>query len=93
MTDRDATHVHLRIGRLVLPAAWAGAERRVAAALESELARLVAERGLPAALDGTSPIARLDAGRVPPAAGARRAGADLARAVYRGLAAGPPGGA
>lgn len=81
--------VRVHIERLVLED-WSGAERHgVAAAVETELARLLTEKGLPDGI-GTKGLAlrRVDGGTFArrPTDTARAAGARVADGVYRGLA-------
>jgi len=80
--------VELHIEELVLGGCAAGDRFRIGDAVEAELARLIAERGLPG-LDGRSAsIERLDAGafQVAPGARADRVGLQVARKVYARLA-------
>jgi hypothetical protein len=65
---------------------------RVAEAVRLELARLLREGGVP--LERAGEVARLDAGAftVAAGAGAEQVGAQVARAVYRGLSPRPEGG-
>jgi len=77
------SRVDLRIEELVLDGVDPGDRIELARAVERELARLVAERGLPAALaDAES----LDAGRIAAGAGdVRGLGRALADAIHGGL--------
>lgn len=54
----------LRIERLVLPELTAGEQRRLVAALEQELLRLVREQGLPPKLTSLASLRLHDAGLV-----------------------------
>jgi hypothetical protein len=81
--------VRIDIGELVLSGFGRGVDAdRVTAAFEAELTRLVRERGVPLAADGTG--RSLDAltglPPLPPNLSARRLGQELARAVHEGLA-------
>jgi hypothetical protein len=55
--------VELHIEELVLHGWTPSAARRVGAALQSELGRLLAERGLPSSLATSAEIPRIDAGQ------------------------------
>lgn len=84
MTPRS---VRLRIDRLVLDGV-AGADReRLTRAVETELGRLLRERGVPASLEAGRRIPSLDAGQVElrPGSSAEGLGAEVARAVYGGF--------
>jgi hypothetical protein len=61
---------------------------RIGAAVQSELARLFADRGVPAGLIHGGEVASLDGGEFHVAAGSRAQGigAQIAQAVYEGLA-------
>ena len=85
-TTRPA--IELRIEELVLHGFAPGDRHRVGAAVERELARLLAERGLPPGLVRGADLSRLDGGSfaVAPGAGAEAIGARVARAVYGRLA-------
>lgn len=89
--DRFAA-VELHIESLVLHGFSPLERHRVAEAVRLELARLLRERGLP--LERAGEVARLDAGAftVATGAGAEQIGAQVARAVYRGLNPSPEGG-
>jgi len=78
--------IRLHIGELVLHGFEPGDRARVGAALEAELARLLAA-GDPEALARAGRVARLDGGAFELAAhaGPELAGARLARVVYDGL--------
>lgn len=77
--------VELHVERLVVDGASPAEARRIGAAVELELGRLLAERGLPAGLERGGEIGALDAGPVPrgPADPARVAGA-VARSLGKG---------
>ncbi|HEX5503432.1 MAG TPA: hypothetical protein VFW96_12475 [Thermomicrobiales bacterium] len=77
--------VELRIEELVLHGFAPGDRAPLGAAVERELARLFAERGVPPALLGGGEIARLDAGSFTAERGVEATGARVARAVYGGL--------
>lgn len=79
--------IDLHIEELVLHGFAPGDRQRIGAAITAELRRLLAERGLPAALAGSASIDRLDGGAYQAAPGAtpEAVGAQVAQAVYRGL--------
>jgi hypothetical protein len=79
--------VELHIEELILHG-FSGADRyRIGAAFERELARLLAEGAMPAALTSAGHIESLDAGSFPrsPHATPASIGGQAARAVYGGL--------
>jgi hypothetical protein len=79
--------VDLHIEELVLHG-WTPSEaRRVGAALQDELGRLIAASDLPGSLAGRAEIAKIDAGqaRHSSSVGPEAAGVDIARAVHGGL--------
>jgi hypothetical protein len=84
--DVTRPDVELHIGELVLEGVAAGDRGAVAEALRAELARLVAEGGVPAAWSAGGGAARLDGGSFPlqPGASAAQLGAQVARAVAGG---------
>lgn len=79
--------IELHIEELVLAGFPAAQRYAIGDALERELSRLIADRGLPSAMVPGGEIARLDAGdfAVAPGAHGNAIGAQVARAVYRGL--------
>jgi hypothetical protein len=79
--------VALHVDELVLDGFPPLDRRRVATAVEHELARLLAEQGVPAGLAEPGAADRLDGGsfNLPAGRGAEAVGADIARAVYRGF--------
>ncbi len=79
--------VRLHIDSLVLNGFPEGDRYRIAAALEDELARLLAEQGVPPGLTKGISVPFLDAGsiRLSPDAGPRRIGAQIARSLFGGL--------
>jgi hypothetical protein len=79
--------IELDIDELVLHGFAPGDRAGIAGAVQSELARLFAEHGVPARLNTSSMIPHLDGGSFPVAAGASPAGigAQVARMVYGGL--------
>jgi hypothetical protein len=83
-----ASSLEIHIEELVLHGFSAGDRFRVGDALERELARLLARRGLPASAVRSASIERLDAGAFPvaPGAGARTIGTQVAQKVYQQLA-------
>jgi hypothetical protein len=80
-------NVELRIGRLVLDGFAPGDRAQIGAAVERELMRLLAERGLPPALAQGGAIPHLDGASIAIEAGSRAEaiGVQVARAVYGGL--------
>ncbi len=86
--------VELHVEDLVLYGLAPGDRFAIAEALQRELARLITERGMPA-LARIPGIERIDGGafRVEPGLDARGVGAQVAGAVYRGLAPEPRGSA
>lgn len=90
-TERFAG-VEVHIESLVLHGFSPLERHRVAEAVRLELARLLREGGLP--LEEAGEVARLDAGAftVAAGAGAEQVGAQVARAVYRGLSPAAEGG-
>jgi hypothetical protein len=80
-------NVELHIEELVLHGFAPGDRYRIGEALERELARLFAERGVPAALAANEKVGRLDGGEFAgqPGARAEAVGAQIAQAVYGGL--------
>jgi hypothetical protein len=86
---RNPQSVELRIEELVLEG-FAPADRHlIAEAVESELARLLAELGVPHALARIEGGAMLNAGdiNVAPGSGGKTVGAQVARAVYGSIRA------
>lgn len=85
--------IDLDVERLVVEGASPAEARRIGAAVEAELTRLLAERGLPPGLEGGGEIGALDAGPVPRAPGdsARAVGGRVAGAVARSLGKGGSG--
>lgn len=79
--------IHLHIDELVLDGFPPISRRGIAAATEAELARLLAEGGAPTGLQAGA-VARLDGGSfdLAPQAGPEAIGAQVAQAVYRGMA-------
>ncbi|MGN6706162.1 MAG: hypothetical protein ACTHJO_08890 [Rhodanobacter sp.] len=80
--------IELHIERLVIDEAALGGERggSVRAALEGELARLLAQPGAAAALRGLGAVAALPPATLPPASHPHeRLGVRIATAVQRGL--------
>jgi hypothetical protein len=83
------TSVDLRIDALVLYGLAPGDRDRLGRAVEHELARLFAERGVPAPLLRGGETAQRDGGTLDltPAASPEALGARVAQAIYRGLSA------
>ena len=79
--------VRLRIEELVLDGFAPGDRYRIGEAVERELARLLAERGVPGALAAGGEAPQLDAGsfELAPTLSAEAIGARVAAAVYGGL--------
>jgi len=86
---REPRTVELHVEELVLHGFAPGDRDAVAAAVERELTRLLARDGPPAAWGQDLAVERLDAGsfRHAPEGGPRRAGAEVARAVWKGVRA------
>lgn len=82
--------IELHIEELVLHGVSRSDARRVGAAVEAELGRMLTEHGLPSGLGHGGEIGAIDAGQVSLAGAARpeSTGAAVARAVYGGLAHG-----
>ncbi|HEY0602269.1 MAG TPA: hypothetical protein VGD58_05115 [Herpetosiphonaceae bacterium] len=86
-----APAVQIQIGELVLHGLdhvrSAGARYDLGAAVEHELARLLAEQGIPPGLSQAGIVARLSGGSFEVASGSPpdTLGAQIAEAVYRGL--------
>jgi hypothetical protein len=79
--------IEVHINELVLHGFAPKDRHRIGAAVQSELARLLAERGMPAWLAEGGEVDRLDGGKfeVTPATGAESIGAQVAEALHRGL--------
>ncbi len=79
--------VKLRIRELVLSGVDPNDAPRVGTALERELARLLAEQGLPAGLEAAGHRGRLDGGELStdPNSTPEGTGVQIARAVYKGI--------
>jgi hypothetical protein len=80
-------NIDLHIEELMLHGFAPEDRYRIGAAVERELARLFAERGVPAGVVAGAEIARLDGGAFAVAPGARpeAIGAQVAQAVYGGI--------
>ena len=85
--DIGRTSIELHIEELVLHGFAAADRRAIGAAVEAELTRLLASRGLPASLADGATIRAIDAGRVAVPGDARPAnvGVQVAQSVYGGL--------
>jgi hypothetical protein len=85
-----APSIDLHIEELVLRGFEPGEEGRIGQAVQREMARLLAEGNVPPSLAQGGEIAHLDGGTfdVAPGSGAEAIGAQVAQAVYRGLADG-----
>lgn len=81
------TNIELHIEELVLHGFAPGDRYSIADAVESELTRSFAERGLPPSLMRNAVIGRVDGGAFDVASGAKpdRIGGQVAEAVYGGL--------
>ena len=79
--------VNIHIGELVLHGFPAHDRRRIARAMERELARLCEDEGQPESWRPSLAVERIDGGAIKVAtrSGAAKTGRDIARAVYRGL--------
>ena len=79
--------VELHIDELILDGFAPGDHDLIGGVVERELARLLAEHGLPRSLQQNSELARLDGGtfEVPREAPGVAIGTEAAQAVYRGL--------
>lgn len=79
--------IQLRIQKLVLPEATADDPTGISGALERELARLLADRGLPSGLETRGHMTHLDGGTVEGAGGdsPEGVGGRIARAIHEGL--------
>jgi hypothetical protein len=80
-------NIKLHIEELVLDGFPPGDRYRIADSVERELARLLAEQGVPQSLSQRREIAHLDGGAFEAARGSRpeAIGAKVARAVYGGM--------
>ncbi|HYH79038.1 MAG TPA: hypothetical protein VEX86_04555 [Longimicrobium sp.] len=90
--DLSAAEIHLHVEEIVLDGVDPADRHAVGDAVRAELARLLAERGLGAALAASGGAQRLDAGTITlaPGAPAAEVGAGIARAVHAGI--GPAAG-
>ena len=80
-------NLELHIEELVLDGFAPGNRYRIGEAVEKELTRLLADRGVPQSLKHGAEITHVDGGAFEVAPGARTqvVGAQVAKAVYRGL--------
>jgi hypothetical protein len=80
--------IELHVQELVLHGFAPGDRSRLGRAVQRELARLLAEQGVPPSLARGAEIERVDGGSLEVASGAaaERIGAQVAQAVYGGLA-------
>jgi hypothetical protein len=83
----ERVNLELHIEELVLHGIDLRDRERIAAAVEHELARLFAERGVPPSLIQGGELAQLDGGRfkVHPGNGPEAIGVQVAQALYGGL--------
>lgn len=79
--------IELHIEELVLHGFSPGDRQRIEAAVQKELARRLAEQGVPPSLARGGEMARLDGGsfEVAPSSGTEAIGAQVALALYGGL--------
>jgi len=79
--------IEVDIEELVLHGFAPGDRHRIAEAVEQELSRLLADRGVPESLERGGEVASVDGGafEVAPGSRAEVVGAQVARAVYGGL--------
>jgi hypothetical protein len=79
--------IELHIEELVLHGFVPGDRYRIAHAVERELARMLAEQGVPPSLVQEAEVARLDAGafKLAPGGRAEAVGAQVAHKVYEGF--------
>lgn len=79
--------VELHIEELVLHGFSHGDRYRIASAVEQEVARLLAEQGLPSSFGETTTAGRVDAGtfRVAPGGNPEQTGAGIGQTIYGGL--------
>ena len=80
-------NIELHIEELVLRGFSLGDRHRIGEAVEQELSRLLADRGVPQSLERGREIANMDGGafEVAPDSRADVVGAQVAKAVYGGL--------
>jgi hypothetical protein len=80
-------NIELNIEELVLYGFSPGDRHRIGEAVEQELTRLLADRGVPESLERGREIANMDGGAFEIAQGSRAdvVGAQVAKAVYEGL--------
>ena len=80
-------NIELNIEELVLHGFSPGDRHRIGEAVEQELTRLLADRGVPQSLAQGGEVASVDGGafEVAPGARAQVVGAQVAKAVYGGL--------
>jgi len=85
--SREHRGIEVHIEALVLHGFQPGDRHRIGVALERELSRLLAERGLPVDIARPLEIPHLDASAlgVTHGAAAEAIGSQIARALYRGL--------
>lgn len=81
--------IELRIEELVLHGFEPNDRHRIGEAVEHELRRLLTAQDVPSSLTRTGEVPALNGGafEVSPGSGAEEIGAQVARAVYRGLGA------
>ena len=80
-------NIELNIDELVLHGFAPGDRYRIVEAVEQELTRLLADKGVPQSLERGGEIGHVDGGAFEVAQGSRAqvVGAQVAKAVYRGL--------
>jgi len=79
--------IQLRINKLVLPETMADDPNGIGGALERELARLLADQGLPSGLETSHHLGQVNGGTLEtgPEAAPESAGANIAKAIYGSL--------
>jgi hypothetical protein len=80
-------HIEVHIEEFALHGFASGERYRIAASMERELVRLLAEQGPPALLGGNLELTQVDAGAfdMQPNAKAETIGVQVAQAIYRGM--------
>jgi len=83
----DGEKIELNIEELVLHGFAPGDRYRIGEAVEQELTRMLADRGVPKSMEGDREVASVDGGAIEVATGSRAetVGMQVARAVYGGL--------
>ena len=83
--------INLHIEELVLHGLRGSEHRRIGAAVQRELERLIREQGIPLNVNGSAsiPLLRTAPVKLRPGTTATATGAGIGRAMYRGMAQGP----